>query len=80
MKIEVFGKGCKNCERLEDNVKIASEKAGIQVSITKVKDIQEIADRGVFKTPGLAINGEVVSTGRVLSPNKIEELLKEKTK
>jgi small redox-active disulfide protein 2 len=75
LKIEIFGKGCKNCEKLEENVRQASREQGKPIEIIKVKDMDEIINRGVFKTPGLAINGKVVSTGRVLSPRKIAELL-----
>ena len=73
--IEIFGKGCKNCERLEENVREAVQSIGAQAVIIKVTDADDIANRSVFKTPGLAINGEVVSTGRVLHPDKILELL-----
>lgn len=75
IKIEIFGKGCKNCERLEENVRIASANLGVDVDIIKVKDPDEILNRDVFKTPGLAINGKIVSTGRVLTTNKIIDLL-----
>jgi hypothetical protein len=33
---------------------------------------------GVFMTPGLVIDGEVVSTGKVLSPNQIKQKIEEK--
>lgn len=74
--IEIFGKGCKNCERLEENVREAVQSIGAQAVIIKVTDADDILNRNVFKTPGLAINGEVVSTGRVLQPGKIVEFLK----
>lgn len=73
--IEIFGKGCKNCERLEENVREAVQSIGAQAVIIKVTDADDILNRNVFKTPGLAINGEVVSTGRVLPPDKIVKLL-----
>jgi small redox-active disulfide protein 2 len=74
--IEIFGKGCRNCERLEENVREAVQSIGAQAVIIKITDMDDIANRNVFKTPGLAINGEIVSTGRVLQPEKIVELLK----
>jgi hypothetical protein len=33
---------------------------------------------GVFMTPGLVIDGDVVSTGKVLSPDQIKKKLLEK--
>ena len=73
--IEIFGKGCKNCERLEANAIEASQQLGKELEIIKVNEMDEIINRGVFKTPGLSINGNIVSTGRVLSTRKIAELL-----
>lgn len=77
IKIEIFGKGCKNCEKLEANALEASKQLGKEIEIIKIKDMDEIVNRGVFKTPGLSINGNIMSTGRVLSSRKIAELLKE---
>ena len=75
IKVEIFGKGCKSCDRLEENVRVASENSNVNVDIVKIKDQDEFIERGVFKTPGLAVNGKVVSTGRVLTPDKINEYL-----
>lgn len=73
--VEIFGKGCKNCERLEENVVKAGNELGFKLQIVKIKDQDEITERGVFRTPGLAVDGKIVSTGKVLSPNKIKELI-----
>ncbi|MCK4988402.1 MAG: thioredoxin family protein, partial [Desulfobacterales bacterium] len=32
----------------------------------------------VFMTPGLVIDGEVIATGKLLSPNQIKEKIEEK--
>lgn len=69
--IEVLGRGCANCERLEANAREAVGMAGIEATIVKVSDDREIAARGVLRTPGLAIDGKVVSTGRVPSAGDI---------
>jgi hypothetical protein len=49
--------------------------AGIEASIVKVSDDREIAARGVLQTPGLVIDGRVVSTGRVPSAGDIAQWL-----
>jgi len=49
-----------------------------QIEIVKVGDINYFAKMGVFMTPGLVIDGEVVSTGKVLSPNQIKQKIAEK--
>ncbi len=76
MKIEVLGSGCAKCKRLEKNVEKALKKASIKAEVKKVEDITEIMERGVMMTPGLVIDGKVVSTGKVLSPDAIVMLLK----
>jgi small redox-active disulfide protein 2 len=76
MKIEILGTGCSKCKALEENTKQAVAKAGIFAQIEKVEDIVKIMDYGVMNTPGLVINGEVKSTGRLLTQEEILELIK----
>lgn len=75
MKIEILGTGCKKCNELEIKVKQAVAQSGKFVQIEKVADLQKIMAYGVMSTPGLVIDGEVKSTGRVLSIDEILGLL-----
>jgi hypothetical protein len=43
--------------------------------VEKVSDIKDIMAFGVMMTPALAIDGEVKSTGKLLSVDEIKELL-----
>ena len=70
-KIEVLGTGCSNCVRLEKNTREAIAMAGIEAEITKVTDYAEIMAYGIMSTPGLVIDGKVVSYGRVPSADDI---------
>ncbi|MDA7025358.1 thioredoxin family protein [Bacillus sp. CLL-7-23] len=74
MNIKILGTGCKNCQTLEQNVRKALTQSGKEAEIEKVTDIQEIMSYGVLSTPGIVIDGEVRSTGRVLSPAAIVKL------
>lgn len=71
MKIEVLGTGCTKCNELEAKVKQAVAKSGKFVQIEKVSDLQKIMAYGVMSTPGLVIDGEVKSTGRVPGVDEI---------
>jgi hypothetical protein len=51
---------------------------GIEAEITKVSEIKEIAARGILMTPGLAVDGKVVSSGHLLSVNQVRKLLESK--
>ncbi len=75
VSIEILGHGCDNCKRLEANAREAVAMAGIEAEFVKVADDRDIAARGVLKTPGLVIDGKVVSVGRVPSPGDIAEWL-----
>lgn len=76
MKIEILGTGCSKCKALEEAVKQAVAQSGKFVQIEKVDDIQKIMDYAVMSTPGLVIDGKVVSTGKLLSVAEIAALIK----
>ena len=70
-KIEVLGPGCNNCVRLEKNTRDALAATGIDAEVTKVTDYAEIMAYGIMSTPGLVIDGKVVSYGRIPSVDDI---------
>jgi small redox-active disulfide protein 2 len=75
--IEVLGPGCNNCHRLELAAREAVAMAGVEASVVKITEYAEIAARGVLSTPGLVIDGRVVSAGRVPSAGDIAIWLSE---
>jgi small redox-active disulfide protein 2 len=75
--IEVLGSGCANCNRLEANAREAITLAGIEAEVRHVTDPREIVGRGVMSTPGLVIDGRVVSVGRIPSAADIAAWLGE---
>lgn len=76
MKIEILGTGCAKCKALEEATKQAVAQSGQFAQIEKVEDIMKIMEYNVMSTPGLVIDGKVVSTGKLLSVNEIVELIK----
>ena len=75
--IEVLGPGCNNCKRLEANAREAVGMAGVEAEIIKVTDYAEIAAHVVLSTPGLLIDGKLVSAGRIPSAGDIAVWLSE---
>ena len=76
MKIKVLGSGCPNCKVLEANTKKALDELKKKASVEKVTDMVKIIEYGVMSTPALVVDGKVVSSGRVLSPEEIKKFLK----
>lgn len=74
-KIQILGTGCAKCMKLAENAGKAAEEAGISVELEKVTDIKKIMEFGVMMTPGLAIDGQVKSVGKVLTVAEIKKLL-----
>jgi small redox-active disulfide protein 2 len=77
MKLQILGSGCAKCQALANNAKEAIEKAGLEAEIEKITDIDTILEMGVMMTPGIAIDGVVKKTGKVLSVDEIAALVKE---
>lgn len=75
MLIEVLGTGCTKCAKLFNNVSQAVTDTGLDARVVKIEKIDEIMKRGVMLTPGLVIDGKVVSSGRLLKPADIVKLL-----
>jgi small redox-active disulfide protein 2 len=75
MKIEILGTGCAKCNQLEAVVKEAVTKSGKFAQIEKVDDLMKIMEYQVVSTPGLVIDGKVVSTGKLLSVDEVIELI-----
>lgn len=75
MKIEVLGGGCANCAKLYKSVEEAVKTMGITAEILKVEDYDKIIEYGITSTPAIAIDGKVMSTGKVLKPAEVQSLL-----
>ncbi|MBW2427386.1 MAG: TM0996/MTH895 family glutaredoxin-like protein [Deltaproteobacteria bacterium] len=72
MKIKVLGTGCTRCNTAEAVVKEAVAISGVEAQVIKVKDIKEIAKYAVAVTPGIIVDGQIKSVGKVPS---VEEVL-----
>jgi small redox-active disulfide protein 2 len=80
MTIQILGTGCPKCKKLEENARKAVAELGGGFEIEKVTDLNEILEYGIMMTPGLAIDKEVKSAGKVLTPDKIKEIIQKEEK
>lgn len=80
--VKVLGPGCANCARLEQHAKsaittMAAEYPNSEVEMEKVTDIARFTDYGLLRTPGLVVNGALVSSGRIPSEEEIASWLRQ---
>jgi small redox-active disulfide protein 2 len=60
---------------LADHAEQAADALGLQYTLEKVTDINEIVSFGIMATPALVVDGEVKVSGRVPSAEAIKALL-----
>ncbi len=71
MEIKILGSGCVNCRRLEALVKEVAVEKELEATFLKVTDYKDIMSYGIMHTPGLVINGKLLSAGRIPSKQEI---------
>ena len=80
MKLEILG-SCPTCESLfYDRILQALKMVGLEekVQVERIKDPKYFVELGVFMTPALVLDGEVISTGKLMMPDDILRLLQAK--
>lgn len=63
--IQIVGSGFGECEKLENLCRQIVDENAIEAKIEMITNSKQFAELGVLQTPGLIINGKVVSTGNV---------------
>ncbi|MCC7493736.1 MAG: TM0996/MTH895 family glutaredoxin-like protein [Fimbriimonadaceae bacterium] len=76
MTVQILGTGCAKCQKLYNAAAQAVAASGVTAEIEKIEDLQQIVAMGVMLTPALAIDGQVKSSGKLLTPAEIGDLLR----
>lgn len=76
-RYKVLGTGCTKCDQLTRNVHEALTELGLDNGVEHVSELSRIASYGVMSVPTFVIGDEIVSVGKVLSPNEIKKLIQE---
>jgi len=71
LNIKVVGSGCPNCQRLEQLCREVISEANIDAEIEKITDFNEFAALGIMMTPGLLIDDQIMSNGRIPSKDQL---------
>ena len=75
MNIKILGPGCARCHQLEKTTSEVVKELGIDANVEEVKDMGKIIAYNVMMTPGLVINEQVVSSGKVPSKAEVTQLI-----
>jgi len=75
MNIKILGPGCKNCKKLEANTKEALSELGIEATIEKVENMEEIMAYGIMSTPALVVDEQVKFSGKTPSVKELKKYL-----
>lgn len=79
MKIQALGGCCKKSQLNYLAVVGAVKELGLDVEVEHVTDFNEIMALGVMSTPGLVVDGKVMSVGRCLNVKQSKELIEKAT-
>ena len=74
-KIEVLGPGCSRCKETFRIVQQVVAEAGLDVEVVKDESIERMMALGLMSTPGVAVDGKVVSAGRIPRADDVRQLL-----
>ena len=74
-KLQILGTGCPKCKKLAENTEAAAKAMGIEYTLEKVTDINEIMKFGVMMMPALVVDGVVKLVGKAPDIEAVKKLL-----
>jgi small redox-active disulfide protein 2 len=75
MNIKILGPGCVRCHQLEKTTREVVKELAVYASVEEVKDMSKIIAYNILTTPGLVINEQVVSFGKVPTKAEVTQLI-----
>lgn len=74
-RIEILGPGCPKCTQMAENTDKAAKALGIDYELVKITDLGVMMGYRVMATPAIVVDGEVKSSGKLLTPDEIKQYL-----
>lgn len=75
IQIRILGPGCSACDQMEQDVKSILAELNIAADVDHVRDINQIVEYGMVRTPSLVLNDKIVLNGRSLSKSQLKKLI-----
>ena len=77
LEIKVLGPGCRACDQLAARVAEIAHAVGLaDESISRIREIDQIAEYGPTPMPALVVNNQLVAAGRPPTKSRLAELLR----
>ncbi len=74
-KIEVLGPGCTRCKETYRVVQHLVETERLPFDVEKVESMERVIELGLMATPGVAVDGKVLFSGRIPKAEEIRVAL-----
>jgi small redox-active disulfide protein 2 len=74
-KIEVLGPGCTRCKETYRVVSQVVENDHLDFDVEKIESLERMIELGLIATPGVAVDGRVVLSGRIPKADEVRKLL-----
>lgn len=74
-KIEVLGPGCSRCKETFRIIQQVVTAEGLSIEVVKDESIDRMMALGLMATPGVAVDGKVVLSGRIPKPDDVRHML-----
>ena len=74
-RIEVLGPGCTRCKETFRVVSHVVETERLPFTVEKVESMERMVELGLMATPGVAVDGKVLFSGRIPKAEEIRAAL-----
>jgi small redox-active disulfide protein 2 len=77
LTIRIVGTGCPNCEHLFQLCMNVAAENNLHADIQKITDKEKFTELGVWMTPALIVNGQVLTQGKLPTKSTLDHWLKD---
>jgi len=76
MKVQIYVTPCARCQEFQMHLQEAIEELNLDLKIEKI-DLEQAVKMGILGSPSIIIDGEIKSSGIILSVQELKNLLTE---